>query len=228
MTEAVLEINVTAFKAKCLELFKQLEARRYDKVVVTRRGKPIAELRPADLTLPDLYGALKGYTYLGASTSRIRFWRTFPRRSRARGPSSEKPALVLLDTCASIWLFEQQPMSDASLDAIRLAAGMARVLISPVSAWEVGLLARRARARLSFQPSPHDWFTDLLALAGMRLTPLSPRAAIAASYLPGTLHSDPADRLLIATARDLGVPLVTRDRRILDYAAQGHVEAIAC
>jgi antitoxin (DNA-binding transcriptional repressor) of toxin-antitoxin stability system len=64
MTEAVLEINVTAFKAKCLELFKQLEARRYDKVVVTRRGKPIAELRPADLALPDLYGALKGRVYI--------------------------------------------------------------------------------------------------------------------------------------------------------------------
>ena len=64
MTEAVLEINVAAFRAKCLELFKQLEARRYDKVVVTRRGKPIAELRPADLTLPDLYGALKGRVYI--------------------------------------------------------------------------------------------------------------------------------------------------------------------
>jgi antitoxin (DNA-binding transcriptional repressor) of toxin-antitoxin stability system len=60
MTEAVLEINVTAFKAKCLELFKQLEARRYDKVVVTRRGKPIAELRPAATEIPDLYGCMKG------------------------------------------------------------------------------------------------------------------------------------------------------------------------
>jgi PIN domain nuclease of toxin-antitoxin system len=46
--------------------------------------------------------------------------------------------------------------------------------------------------------------------------------------LPGELHADPADRLLIATARQLGVPLVTRDRRILDYAAQGHVDAIPC
>jgi antitoxin (DNA-binding transcriptional repressor) of toxin-antitoxin stability system len=64
MTEAVLEINVTAFKAKCLELFKQLEARRYDKVVVTRRGKPIAELRPAGTDVPDLYGALKGRVYI--------------------------------------------------------------------------------------------------------------------------------------------------------------------
>jgi PIN domain nuclease of toxin-antitoxin system len=136
--------------------------------------------------------------------------------------------LILLDTCASIWLFEQQPMSAASLEAIRDAAAMARVLISPISAWEIGLLAQRPRGTLSFHPSQNDWFTDLLALPGMRLTPLSSRAAIAASYLPGTLHRDPADRLLIATARDLGVPLVTRDRRILDYAARGHVQAIAC
>jgi antitoxin (DNA-binding transcriptional repressor) of toxin-antitoxin stability system len=60
MTEAVLEINVTAFKARCLKLFKQLEARRYDKVVVTRRGKPIAELTPTSGEVPDIYGALKG------------------------------------------------------------------------------------------------------------------------------------------------------------------------
>jgi antitoxin (DNA-binding transcriptional repressor) of toxin-antitoxin stability system len=47
MKEAVLKINVTDFKARCLALFKELEAKRYDKVVVTRRGKPIAELSPA-------------------------------------------------------------------------------------------------------------------------------------------------------------------------------------
>jgi PIN domain nuclease of toxin-antitoxin system len=62
----------------------------------------------------------------------------------------------------------------------------------------------------------------------MRLAPLSSRAAIAASNLPGTLHRDPADRLLIATAREVGAPLITRDRRILACAAQGHLEAIAC
>ena len=57
MNEAVLEINVTEFKAKCLSLFKALEARRYDKVVVTRRGKARSpELRPAISDVPDLYG----------------------------------------------------------------------------------------------------------------------------------------------------------------------------
>ena len=60
MTEAVLEINVSQFKARCLALFKDLEARRYDRVVVTRRGKPIAELMPTPGEVPDIYGALAG------------------------------------------------------------------------------------------------------------------------------------------------------------------------
>jgi hypothetical protein len=60
MSEAVLEINVTEFKAKCLALFKELEARRYDKVVVTRRGKAIAQLTPPRRDVPDPYGCMKG------------------------------------------------------------------------------------------------------------------------------------------------------------------------
>ena len=108
------------------------------------------------------------------------------------------------------------------------AASQARVLVSPISAWEVGLLAVRVRGSVTFRPTPGQWFEQLLAKPGIRLTPLTPRAAIAASLLPGQLHGDPADRLLIATARELGVPVVTRDERILSYAAQGHVQAIAC
>ena len=60
MTEAVLEISASQFKARCLSLFKALEAHRYDKVVVTRRGKPVAELRAAEREIPDIHGALKG------------------------------------------------------------------------------------------------------------------------------------------------------------------------
>jgi hypothetical protein len=56
----VLEISATEFKAKCLSLFKELEARRYQKVVVTRRGKAIAELTAAKPRAFDLYGCMKG------------------------------------------------------------------------------------------------------------------------------------------------------------------------
>jgi PIN domain nuclease of toxin-antitoxin system len=136
--------------------------------------------------------------------------------------------MVLLDTCAAIWLFNQARLSQVSLMAIRTAAPSSGVFVSPISAWEIGLLARRPQQALSFQPSALAWFDDLLALPGVRLVPLTHRAAIEASSLPGHFHRDPADRLLIATARELGVPLVTRDRRILEYARQGHVDAIAC
>lgn len=135
---------------------------------------------------------------------------------------------MLLDTHALIWLVAEEPMTPESVAAVRDAAVAGEALVSPVSAWEVGLLAARRKAGLSFLPTPRDWFAQALRVPGIRLTALTPEAAIDAAFLPGSLHRDPADRLLIATARQLKVPIVTRDRMILDYAAQGHVEAIAC
>ena len=134
--------------------------------------------------------------------------------------------MVLLDTCAAIWLANGEPMSAESLAAIRTATRQGEVLISPVSAWEVGLLA--AKSGVAFRPSPQAWFSSLLALPGVIVAPLSSDAAIASSFLPGRPGGDPADRLLVATARELSASIVTRDRRILAYAAEGHVAAIRC
>jgi PIN domain nuclease of toxin-antitoxin system len=136
--------------------------------------------------------------------------------------------VVLLDTCTIIWMVEDAPLDGRAKAAMRRSAASHTVLVSPVSAWEVGLLASRASAGFAFQPSPVLWFQTLLARPGISLTPLTPQAAVQAASLPGELHRDPADRLLIATARDLGAPLVTRDERILAYAAQGHLDAIPC
>ena len=136
--------------------------------------------------------------------------------------------MLLLDTCAVIWMVLEEPMAPTAIAAITRAAAVGSVLVSPVSGWEVGLLATRRRAPLSFRPDPVIWFERLLSRPGIRAAALEHRVAVSAAFLPGKLHDDPADRLLIATARELGVALVTRDRRILDYAAQGHVEAIAC
>jgi len=60
MDDEVLEISATEFKAKCLAVFKDLEAHRYSKVVITRRGKPIAQLTQPEREVPELWGALKG------------------------------------------------------------------------------------------------------------------------------------------------------------------------
>lgn len=136
--------------------------------------------------------------------------------------------MLLLDTHALIWMVAKVPMSAASLDAVRESARENELLVSPVSAWEIGLLATARGERIAFRPTPQRWMERALSMPGVRLTPLSPEAAIEAAFLPGNLHRDPADRLLIATARQLGAPLVTRDALILAYARQGHVDVIPC
>jgi PIN domain nuclease of toxin-antitoxin system len=132
---------------------------------------------------------------------------------------------VLLDTCAAIWLVTKAPMAKPALEAIIEAALGGGVLVSPVTAWEIGLLSRKG---VQFLPDPKAWFQTLLGMNGVRTATLTAEIAIDSSHLPGELHGDPADRMLIATARTLGVAIVTRDRGILAYAKAGHVGAIAC
>ena len=149
----------------------------------------------------------------------------------ATGSGMTRAGGVLLDTCALIWLVNGQPMARTAVDRI-VAAGQAGILfVSPVSAWEIGMLSRPRAARPNppvFLPDPKTWFARVLARPGIRLTPLTPEIAVDASFLPEPLHGDPADRLLIASARHLGAAIVTRDARIGDYAATGHVSLISC
>lgn len=138
--------------------------------------------------------------------------------------------MLLLDTCALIWLINRTPIQPPALEEIERAARDDVLVVSTASAWEVGLLSRRIGRSdgLQFTPDPKTWFVRALTAPGLRLAPLTPDISIDASHLPGELHGDPADRLIIATARHLGAAIVTRDRKILDYAAAGFVGAIAC
>jgi PIN domain nuclease of toxin-antitoxin system len=136
------------------------------------------------------------------------------------------PAL-LLDTHTALWLDSGAPMLPFARQAIDEAAVHGNVYASPISAWEIGQLVARGRLKLN-PPDANAWFDRFLASPGIRLVPLTTSAAIGSSFLPGQFHPDPADRLLVATARELDVPIVTRDRKILDYAKTGAVKAIAC
>jgi PIN domain nuclease of toxin-antitoxin system len=134
---------------------------------------------------------------------------------------------LLLDTNAAIWMMRNEPLARVAQDAIDAAfRTFAYVLVSPITAWEVGLLVSRNRLNLS--ATPRGWFRRLLAAPGIELADLSPDILIAASFLPGTPPKDPADRILLATARELGASLVTRDRAILTYGEAGHVGVVGC
>ena len=138
---------------------------------------------------------------------------------------------VLLDTCAVIWLANGNPLHHDSVASIVRAGLSGGIFVSPASAWEIGLLAKPRSGRgasVQFKPAPKTWFARFAAGPGIRLADLTPNIAIDASWLPGDLHGDPGDRMIIATARHLRIPIVTRDSKIIDYAAAGHVEVIAC
>ena len=133
----------------------------------------------------------------------------------------------MLDTCAAIWLMGGDPMSDASLRAIRSArSANVGVYVSPFTAWEIGTLTAKGRLQLTL--SPEIWFETLLSLPGIRLGALSPNVLIASTTLPGTPPTDPADRIIAATARLYGHVIITRDKKLLAYAADGHIRATGC
>jgi PIN domain nuclease of toxin-antitoxin system len=103
---------------------------------------------------------------------------------------------------------------------MRIAEGIG---VSTISLWEVAMLVEKKRMSLG-RPTG-DWVDKALANDGIKLMPLEPAIAVEAGELAG-LHGDPADRIIIATARHHDSPLLTVDRAILAYAAQGHLKAI--
>ena len=134
---------------------------------------------------------------------------------------------LLWDTCAAIWIYEKARLSQAALEAMGAAyrEGVPSY-ISPITACEVGMLTAHGRLQLLIRPE--RWFSNLFEVPGVRLAEMSPDLLIASSYLPGKPPKDPTDRIIAATARELGATLITRDRALLDYGAQGHVAVLEC
>ena len=134
---------------------------------------------------------------------------------------------LLLDTCAAVWLAEAESIAKEATrvleDVYDAGAG---VYVSPITAWEIGLL--NSRGRLALLIKPQLWFQRLFEVLSFRLADMSPQLLIASSFLPGTPPRDPADRIIAATAREYGYRLVTRDRLLLAYAEQGHIQAVIC
>jgi PIN domain nuclease of toxin-antitoxin system len=117
-------------------------------------------------------------------------------------------------------------IDDIANSAISEAAYDGRLYVSAISAWEIGIGVSKNRLKLPLEPL--DFFNRFLHFMKAQLSPLSPEVLIGSSLLPGGLHGDPADRILIATARQQDMVLVTRDEPILDYGADGNLRTLAC
>lgn len=133
---------------------------------------------------------------------------------------------ILLDTHVWIWTVEGErgELSDPAVEEIERGSREGRILISAISVWEVAML--EAKGRLTLSRPVDEWVRSALRAPGVQLLGLTPEIAVESTRLPGSPAGDPADRILIASARVAGARLTTRDRLILGYAGDGHVAAL--
>ena len=130
--------------------------------------------------------------------------------------------MIMLDTHAWIWFISNpENLSKKASKAVAEAVKDKSVLISSISAWEVALLVIKKRLKLSLDVS--DWIAKSESLPFIQFIAVSNAIAIRSVNLPQPLHTDPADRIIIATALFAGAPLVTKDKKLLNYP---HVKTI--
>ena len=124
--------------------------------------------------------------------------------------------MILLDTHAWVWYASgSAELSDRAREAIDAAAATGAMYLSSISALEVAQLA--ARGRLQMRIDVRDWIARAEMLPGLCIVPVDNPIAVKSVFLPPPLPSDPADRIIVATALILGATLVTRDERLRQY-----------
>ena len=129
---------------------------------------------------------------------------------------------LLLDTCAVLWLAHGTEMDEKA----RAEIGVRKLHVSPISVWEIANLARKDRIALTMPVA--TWFKEAVDRMDATMPLLTVDVLAGSCFLPGVPPSDPADRIIIATARENRLAVVTRDRGILAYSRAGHVATMVC
>ena len=125
--------------------------------------------------------------------------------------------MIVLDTHALIWWVNDDPhLSPTAKSTIEgVLAGNGQVLVSAISAWELAMLVHRGRIALAMDLD--EWLRAVESIEGVSLVPITAQVAAQSVVLPGQFHQDPADRMIVALARELNAPLVTADEKIHRY-----------
>ena len=130
--------------------------------------------------------------------------------------------MIVLDTHALVWwVAGDSTLSKKAKAAIERELSGGEIIVSAISAWEIAMLVEREKLVLSMDVG--SWLATVAAVEVVRFMPVDAEIAIKSVDLPGDFHKDPADRMIVATARKLAVPLVTKDEKIRSYA---HVKTI--
>jgi PIN domain nuclease of toxin-antitoxin system len=124
--------------------------------------------------------------------------------------------VIELDTPVLLWWISGDgPLSEMAARAIGRELAGGQIVISSISAWELAMLVNKKRIVLSMDV--REWLSIAGQIEAVRFLPMDNEICIESTALPGDFHKDPADRIIVATARRLAVPLVTADEKIHAY-----------
>jgi PIN domain nuclease of toxin-antitoxin system len=131
--------------------------------------------------------------------------------------------VIVLDTHALLWWAsgDTARLSSVAARAIEEELSGGRIAVSSFSAWELAMLVERGRVVLSMDVEA--WLSVVSRIEAVRFVPVDNEISLRSVTLPGVFHKDPADRIIVATARKLAAPLVTADEKIRAYP---HVQTL--
>lgn len=131
--------------------------------------------------------------------------------------------MVVLDTHTLLWWAagDKTQLSRNALEAIEAELDGGHMMISSITAWELAMLVAKERVVLSMDVS--EWLSVVGQIEAINFVPVDNEIAVKSTELPGEFHKDPADRMIVATARKLAAPLITADEKIRAYP---HVRTI--
>lgn len=125
--------------------------------------------------------------------------------------------MIMADTHALLWWAtgDRRQLSSRAHKALQTELKGGRIVVSSISAWELAMLVQRGRLSLSMDVS--GWLKTLMQIEAIHFVPVDNDIALQSVALPGDFHQDPADRIIVATARHLSIPLVSADEKIRSY-----------
>jgi PIN domain nuclease of toxin-antitoxin system len=132
---------------------------------------------------------------------------------------------ILLDTHVWIWYVNgSNELKKTTRDIITNSLQNFDAYLAAISFWELGMLDKKQRIILEM---PYlEWINKSIEITHLHVAPLTPSIAAESCRLPGEFHGDPADQLIVATARVEGLAIITRDQKILEYSKHKYISAI--
>ncbi len=130
--------------------------------------------------------------------------------------------MIVLDTHSWVWFVDDpRQLSVQARKATERALAANAIVISAISCWEVAMLSASGRLKLTIDVP--DWIAKCETLPFFNFVPVDNATFVRSVFLPGPLHADPADRIIIATGLARDIPIVTKDRKIRSYP---HIRSI--